>query len=113
MYGSALRDQYCSPEWDLNLGPKGQSLLEFEAWQLIPVGHQGRYDTNKSCNPVNFSPSHDNSSISISSLMAPSFLIVVSSNFRPAPDESPRVAAIGWGIGAVQPELAPGPEPSS
>ena len=38
-----LSDQYCNPERDSNLGPKHLSLLEFEAWQLRPRGHQIRF----------------------------------------------------------------------
>ena len=30
-------------EWDSNLGPNSLSLLEFETWQIRPLGHQGRY----------------------------------------------------------------------
>ena len=29
-YLSTLSNPYCSPEWDLNLGPMAFSLLEFE-----------------------------------------------------------------------------------
>ena len=30
-------------KWNYNLGPKSPSLLEFETWQLRPLGHNGRF----------------------------------------------------------------------
>ena len=37
-----LRNQYHCPEQDSNLGPERLSLLDFETWQLRPLGHHGR-----------------------------------------------------------------------
>ena len=34
---------YHSPERDSKLGPKHLSLLEFETWQLRPLGYHGWY----------------------------------------------------------------------